>query len=299
MSSKPPLITILGPTSSGKTNLSIKLAKQFKGEIVSADSRQVYRGMDIGTGKAAKVAQRQAPHHLLDVVSPKKEYTVAHFKRDAQQAIRAIHQKNKLPFLTGGTGFWVQAVTDDLPLPRVKPDKKLRAKLSRKRPAALLQVLHKLDPERAKTIDPHNPYRLIRAIEIIKTTGKPVPPLKRQSLYDLLQIGIVVPQKTLHRRIKQRLDKRLRQGMVAEVKRLHEQGVSWQRLFKFGLEYRYVSLYIRGQLSKQEMHNQLLKAIQQYAKRQLTWWRKDKRIHWIGTPTEAQRLAQRFIDRRG
>ncbi len=295
MSIKPPLIAIVGPTASGKTTLSIILAKRFNGEIISADSRQVYRGMDIGTGKATKAEQHQAPHHLLDVASPRREYNVAHFQRDAKKIIHNIHQRGKLPFLVGGTAFWVQAIVDDLPLPRVKPNRALRKRLNQKTPAQLYAQLKKLDPARARTIDRHNPYRLIRAIEIVTATGKPVPRLRTESPYRLLMLGVAQPQKKLHRLIHTRLAARLRQGMIAEVRRLHAAGVSWKRLEAFGLEYRYASLYLRGKLSRSDMQDQLETAIRQYAKRQLTWFRRDGRIHWIRSTAEAPRLIKRVI----
>lgn len=295
MSNKQPLIAIVGPTASGKTSLSISLAQKFNGEIISADSRQVYRGMDIGTGKATETEQRQIPHHLLDVSSPKREYNVAHFQRDARKRIRDIHHRGKLPFLVGGTGFWICAVVDDLPLPSVKPNRALRKKLEDKTPAQLFAQLKRLDPDRAETIDRHNPYRLIRAIEIVKTTGAPVPSLRKQSPYDLLMVGVSLPKDKLHRHIHTRLMKRLRQGMIAEVRRLHTAGISWKRLEAFGLEYRYVSLFLQKKLSKDEMTKQLEHAIQQYAKRQMTWFRRDTRIHWIRSAAEAKHLIKRLI----
>ena len=153
---KPPLIAVVGPNTSGKTSLSIKLAKKFDGEIISADSRQVYKGMNIGTGKATKQEQREIKHYLLDVASPKKEFNVSHFKKQALAAIEKIQKKDKLPFLVGGTGFWIQAVVDDIDFPHVKPNKKLRRQLAKKTAKQLFQLLKKLDPKRAKTIDKKN-----------------------------------------------------------------------------------------------------------------------------------------------
>ncbi len=295
---KQQIIVIAGPTSSGKTALSLKLAKQFQGEIISADSRQVYRGMDIGTGKATKQEQRQAPHHLLDVASPKYEYNVAHFKRDAQQAIKKIHSKGKLPILVGGTGFWIQAVIEDLNLPTVKPNKLLRQQLAKKTTKQLFSQLKKLDPKRAQTIDPHNPYRLIRAIEIIKATGHPIQPLKKQMPYQVLYLGIRLSQNKLFQRIDRRLTKRFQQGMIAEVRRLHRQGVSWQRLDDFGLEYRYISRYLRGQLTLSATKEQLRQASHHYAKRQMTWFNKNKAIHWISDTKQAILVINNFLHNR-
>ncbi|MFA5134470.1 MAG: tRNA (adenosine(37)-N6)-dimethylallyltransferase MiaA [Patescibacteria group bacterium] len=292
---KKPLIAIVGPNGAGKTALSIALAKKFNGEVVSADSRQVYSGMDIGSGKASQHEQRQAPHHLLDVASPKRQYTIAHFKRDAVKTIGEIHSRNHIPFLVGGTAFWVDAVVYDLDIPHVKPDAKLRARLKGETPARLHAMLRKLDPQRAKAIDPHNPYRLIRAIEIVQATGKPVPKLGRHSPYRTLMLGITHPRAILYRRIDERLAKRFKQGMIAEVRNLHEHGVSWKRLHALGLEYRYISLFLQGKLLRDEMAGQLKVAIKHFAKRQMTWLQRDKHIRWVKSQEEATQLVKRFL----
>ena len=293
------LVVILGPTASGKSDLAIALARKFKGEIISADSRQVYRGMDIGTGKVTKREQRLVPHHLLDVASPKKNYTVHHFQRDARKAIRTIQQRGKLPILCGGTGFWIEAVLSDMALPQVKPDARLRVKLARLTAAQLYMRLKKLDSVRARSIDRHNSVRLIRALEIVMTTRKPVPPLIGTSHYNALIIGIRVPKKTLQKRIDTRLTKRLKQGMVAEVKRLLTQGVPAKRLIDLGLEYRYVTRCLQGKISRAEMQAELAQAIKKYAKRQMTWFRgmeqKGFKIFWIQNAKQANIPVDKFV----
>lgn len=294
-SSKPFLIAIVGPNASGKTTLSIRLAKKFNGQIVCADSRQVYKGMNIGTGKATKYEQKQVKHYLIDISSPKREYNVSHFKKDALKTINKILQQKKLPLLVGGTGFWIQAVVDNIDFPKVKPNKFLRRKLEKKTIQQLFQLLNKLDPRRAKYIDRNNPYRLIRAIEIIKATKKPIPSLKKKLLFNTLLLGITHPQKKLYNLIDQRLQKRFKQGMIAEVKHLHQQGVSWPRMYDIGLEYRYISLFLQGQLNRQQMIKQLSYAIKHYAKRQMTWFKRNKRIYWIQNYKEAEELVKRFI----
>jgi len=287
------LIVIVGPTASGKTDLSIKIAKKFKGEIISADSRQVYKGMDIGTGKITKKEMQGIPHHLLDVVSPKTRFDVVKYRKLALRAIKKIQEKNKLPILVGGTGFYIQAVIDGIIIPPVKPDWKLRKKLEKKTNQELFKMLKKLDPNRAETIEKNNPRRLIRALEIIIKSKKTIPELKKQPIKaDVLMLGIKKDQKDLKELIRKRLLERLKQGMMAEVKKLHNPpaggGVSWKRLEEFGLEYRYLVFFLQGKLTKQEMIEKLQKEIEHYAKRQMTWFKKDKRIHWISSYNQAK-----------
>ncbi len=301
------IIVVSGPTASGKSDIAIALARKFNGEIISADSRQVYRGMDIGTGKVTKREQKLARHWLLDVVSPTRQYSVARFKRDARRAIRDIVRRSKLPIICGGTGFWIDALVYDLQLPDVKPDPKLRTRLRKLSTAQLYARLKKLDPARAVTIDQHNPVRLIRALEIVMISGKPVPAMHRSSPYDVLYLGVSRPMDKLKQRIEKRLDARLRAGMVAEVKRLHAPpaggGVSWKRLESFGLEYRWVARYLqivaknkkRKTSSSAEMRAGLLHDIIAYAKRQLTWWRKNKDTHRIIDISQANRLVKAFL----
>lgn len=292
---KPPLIAIVGPNGAGKTSLAIKLAKKFNGEIISADSRQVYKGMNIGTGKVTKQEMKGIKHHLIDVALPNKEFNVSHFKEKATHAIWQINNNKKIPLLVGGTGFWVQSIIDDISFPSVKPNKQLRVSLSKKTPKQLLVILIKLDPGRAKSIDINNPYRLIRAIEIIKATKKRIPKLQKKSPYQTLIIGICHPQEKLELLIHQRLIIRLKHGMINEVKQLKNNGVSWKRLYDIGLEYRFISLFLQKKLNRQEMETQLEYAIRHYAKRQLTWFKKDKRIHWIKNYQQANKLLTNFL----
>jgi len=290
------IIVILGPTASGKTDLSIKLAKKFNGEIVSADSRQVYRGMDIGTGKITKKEMQGIPHYLLNVASPKRKFTVAQYKKLALRAIKKIQNKNKIPFLVGGTGFYIQAVIDGIIMPQVKPDWKLRSELQKQETKILFEKLRKLDPQRAKTIDKENKRRLIRALEIVIKTGKPVPQLKKESSkFEVLMLGIKRKPAELQKRIRKRLKKRLKQKMLAEVKKLKKSGLSWKRLEEFGLEYRYVAQYLQNKINYQDMVEKLQKEIEHYAKRQMTWFKKDKRIHWIKNSRQAEILVRKFL----
>jgi len=296
----PKILVILGPTASGKTALSIKLAKKINGEIISADSRQVYRGMDIGTGKVTKKEMVGIPHHLLDVADPKRVFSVAQYQKLANKVIADILKRDKMPIICGGTGLYIDSVIDGLILPAVPPNKKLRRDLAEKSVVELFAILKKLDPRRAKNIDAKNPVRLIRAIEIAKQLGA-VPKLKKSPQYDCLKIGIDPEPEILRTKIHDRLIMRLRQGMIDEVKKLHVQGVSWQRLEDFGLEYRYLARLLHpstgGKITKSEMLEQLEKEIIKYAKRQMTWFKRDKKTIWVRDYREAEKiLTQRSAD---
>lgn len=276
---KDKIIVIVGPTASGKSDLAVEIARQTNGEVVSADSRQVYRGLNIGTGKITKREMRGVPHHLLDVCSPKKIFTVAEYQKLATKAIDDILSRGKLPIICGGTGFYIQAVVDGIVLPEVAPNAELRAKLEKKSLTDLIKILTKLDPVRAKQIDQKNPRRLIRAIEIATKIGK-VPKIKTSAKYDPTFIGIKIEEVELKKRISDRLARRIKQGMINEAKKLHDNGLSWKRMEELGLEYRFLAEHLQGKISRDEMIEQLENAIWQYAKRQMTWFKRDKRIKW-------------------
>ena len=299
---RPKLIVVLGPTASGKSDLAIKLAKKFNGEIISADSRQVYKGMDIGTGKITKKEMQGIPHHLLDVASPKGQFTIVQYRERATKAINEIYKKDKIPIICGGTGFYIQAVVEGLIIPRVKPDLQLRKELEKQTTENLFKRLKKLDPCRAKNIDSKNKRRLIRALEIVIKTGKPVPELKAESSFDVLMIGIKKSPNELEELIRKRLLKRLKprnkrgkHGMIEEVKKLRGSGISWKRLDDFGLEYRYIAKYLQEKITKQEMIEKIQKESEHYAKRQMTWFKRNKRIHWVSNYREAEKLVFEFF----
>lgn len=278
--SKPKLLVILGPTASGKSGLAIDLARAYNGEVVSADSRQVYKNLNLGTGKVTKKEMEGVKHHLLDVVDPKKTFTVSDYKELAKKAIADIHSRGKLPILCGGTGFYIQAVVDDVVFPDVPPNPKLRQKLEKVSSSKLFQKLRKLDPNRAKEIDANNKTKIIRALEIIQTLGS-VPPIKKNDPYDCLQIGITTSDNVLRQKINTRLTERFKKGMAREVSTLHKKGLSWKRMFALGLEYRYISLFLQDKISKKEMIESLQNEIWHYAKRQRTWFKRDTRIKWF------------------
>ena len=299
---KPKIIVILGPTATGKSDLAVELARKFNGEVISADSRQVYKKLDIGTGKITKKEMHGIPHYLLDVVSPRRTFTVAEYQVLAKKALQKILKNGKMPIICGGTGLYIDALIYDYALPEVPPNLNLRMKLEKKATEALFMRLKKMDPRRARAIDRHNRRRLIRALEIVLITGKPVPTLPalslskgRQSPYDILKIGIYMPSEVLCERIEERLKKRMANGMVREVKKLHSRRLSWKRMDELGLEYRYLSRYLRKLISRPEMAEILNSEIWQYAKRQMTWFKRDKEIHWIRKQEEALKLARRWL----
>lgn len=278
---KPKLLIILGPTATGKSNLAVILAKKFNGEVISADSRQVYKGLNLGTGKITKKEMQGVKHYLLDVVLPKKVFTVSEYQKLASKAIEKIIAKGKLPIICGGTGLYIDSVISGASFPEVPPNLKLRKQLEKKTASELFSILQKADVRRAGEIDKNNPRRLIRAIEIVKALGK-VPEIKsKESRYDVLKIGLNLTTEKLKKRISIRLFARIRDGMISEAKRLHKQGLSWKRMEDLGLEYRYQAKYLKGEISKEEMIKQLELAIWHYVKRQMTWFKKDKDIKWF------------------
>ncbi|MEI8129967.1 MAG: tRNA (adenosine(37)-N6)-dimethylallyltransferase MiaA [bacterium] len=297
---KEKVLVILGPTSSGKTALSIELAKKYNGEIVSADSRQVYRGMNLGTGKVTKEEMQNIPHHMLDVADPKKVYSVSDYVLGARTCIKDIHAHGKLPIICGGTAFYIDAVLGKAQLPDVPPNPTLRKKLEKKSASELFQMLVKLDPVRAKNIDQHNPVRLVRAIEIAKALGK-VPPLKKTvAPYDVLQIGLDMPDEVLKSRIALRLNQRLKMGMLDEGRALHQKGLTYRRMRQLGLEYGAMADLLTAKVSREAFQMTLANDIWQYAKRQRVWWKRDKTIVWFdsskkSTLTKTTSLVRQFL----
>ncbi len=273
---------IVGPTASGKSAFAIQLAKKVNGEIISADSRQVYRGMDIGTGKVTKKEMVGIPHHLLSVADPKRQYSVERYQRDARKALSDILARGKTPIICGGTGFYIDALVDGTILPSVPPNSTLRKKLEAMSTEKLFALLKKRDPSRAQTIDAKNPRRLIRALEIAEALGK-VPTQKSAPLPTIHfeWIGIDLPDEELKKKIHQRLLSRMRSGMLAEVKKLRRRDLSWRRMEDLGLEYRWLARYLRHTISREEMLTKLEMDIWHYAKRQRTWFKRNKKIKWV------------------
>ncbi len=297
---KIPVVVILGPTATGKSDLAVFLAQKFNGEVVSADSRQVYRGLDIGSGKITKREMGAVPHYMIDIASPKRTISAAQYRVQAQKAIQKIAKKNKLPILCGGSGFYIDAVLDNISLSPVPPNPRLRKKLSQQPIEKLYEILQTLDPKHAEKIDRKNPRRVVRALEIVNAQGKVVSLKTREHLYETVFIGLTLPKEQLAEKIRMRLRKRFKQGMVNEVKHLHADGVSWQRLESLGLEYREIAKYLQKKMGLSEMKQHLEIAIRQFSKRQMTWFKRNKNIQWFA-PDEREKISDivaHFLDKR-
>lgn len=290
----PKVIAVVGQTASGKSSLGIYLAQKLRGEVISADSRQVYKGLDIGTGKVTKKEMAGVPHHLLSVVSPTKQFTVDAFVKKSERALDLIYQVKKIPIVVGGTGLYTDILLGRMSYARVVPNATLRAQLEQRTTEQLFRQLQKLDPARAKTIEPRHKRRIIRAIEIAKTIGKN-PPQKPEQKYEVLWLGLSLPPAKLQKNIHIRLFSRIRVGMIAEAKRLHKAGLSYKRMEELGLEYRYLARLLQGTLTQQEFEQQLEREINRYAKRQARWFKRNKDITWVSTKNEALQLAKKFL----
>ena len=310
MNRKQKVLIIVGPTASGKTALAIEIAKQSNGEVISADSRQVYRGLDIGTGKVTTRETRGIPHHLLDVASPKKIFTARDFVVRGDRAIAEIAERGKLPVIAGGTGFYIDALMRRVALGEASPNPKLRKKLAKKTTAQLFALLKKKDPARAAAMNTpserNNKVRIIRAIEIALTKISKSQTFQKTELmrkenrhlmlhisysidlasYDALWIGINLPFETLEKKIAARLSQRLKRGMIAEARRLHAGGVSYKRMEALGLEYRSLARFLQGKMSRIEMETELNRDIRRYAKHQMTYWKRNPDIYWVKPPQQ-------------
>lgn len=287
------LIVIAGTNASGKSGLGVELASRYGGEIVSADSRQVFRGLDLGSGKITPQEMQGVPHHLIDVCQPGDFFSMAEFQRLAYAAIDGIQARGKLPFLVGGTGLYVDAVAEGYELSDRAPDLALRAELETHTTPELYQMLQKKLP--GTEIDPRNRNRVMRALE--RLAADDYHPGKRQPRYEVLKLGVSWDRETLKQRIDERLERRLRDGMVQEVQGLLDAGVSREFLMKLGLEYRYLTRYLDGELTYEQMVLELGNAIKKFAKRQVTWFKKDPAIHWLDMRADPAAQAAALIDR--
>ena len=293
---RPRIIAIVGSTASGKSALAVRMAQKFNGEIISADSRQIYTGLDIGTGKITHTEMHGIPHYCIDIVSPKKIFTVDEYRIAAEKIIADIYSRGTLPIIAGGTGFYIDAILYGASYPQIPPNWDLREKLEKQQTAVLFKTLAKLDPHRASTIDPNNRRRIIRSIEIIKAVGW-MPSLIKKHRFDSLIIGIKTNPTVLRKKLTKRLMGWLKEGLVEEVEKLHKnQKLPWRRFEELGLDYKYVALYLQGKMTREEMIARTDTEIWHYAKRQLTYFKKMENVHWVNSAHEAERLVKDFLN---
>ena len=302
----PPLVAIVGPTAVGKTRLSLRLAQEFDGEIISADSRQVYRGLDIGTAKPTLEERARVPHRLIDVVAPDETLTLAQYQELAYQAIDDVLARDKLPFLVGGTGQYVRAVVEGWGIPRVPPNEELRAELYRQAEiegeGELHARLREVDPAAAERIDPRNVRRVVRALEVYLETGQPISALQRKKPppYRILQIGLTMKRQELYRRIDERVDKMIENGLVEEVRGLVEQGYGYNLPAISGLGYQQIGTYLRGEASLEEAIQLIKRHTRRFVRHQYNWFRLDdaaiRRFDVLGEPYgEIRELVALFL----
>ena len=308
---KPKVIVVLGQTSTGKSDLAVEIAQKINGEVISADSRQVYRGMDLGSGKITKVEMQGVPHHLLDVADPQEIFSVKDFQDLGEKAINDILARKKTPIICGGTGFYIDALVYGMQFPEISENNTLREELLKKNIDELNEILQEKIAQSAKKyqkqnqnfyakMDKKNPVRLMRAITLMHALGF-IPKTKKEKKYRTLFIGLSIEKDLLKERIYQRIIKRLEKGMLNEVRTLLARGVSHKRLQSFGLEYRFMSKHLLGEISYDEMIEQLYRATLQFAKRQNTWFKRNKEIHWfhpMKDKGEIFSLVKRFLGKK-
>jgi len=307
-----PLVVILGLTASGKTGMALKLAKKFNGEIVNADSRQIYKGMDIGTGKLdigywildIKKNNIQysisdiTPIHLIDIVYPDEKFSLSQYKKLAIEKIKNIQKRNRIPFLVGGTGLYISSVVDNLEIPKAPPDEKIRKKLDKLSSKELFDQLKKIDLKSAKIIGEDNKRKLIRALEVYEITGKPfsAQQTKGKPLFSILQIGIKTDREKLYKKIDQRVDEMIKMGLVEEAKNLSKK-YSFDLSAMSGIGYQEIGLYLQNKTTLGEAVQKIKFRTHQYARRQMTWFRRDKRIKWVESYKEAEKIISRFLEK--
>jgi tRNA dimethylallyltransferase len=308
---KPKIIVVLGPTASGKTSLGIHLAKKFNGEIISADSRSVYKKMDIGTakpngewrtvnGESAYYVQG-VPHYCMDVVDPGEEWSLASFKVLALESIDQILKRGKLPIVVGGTGLYIDSIIKNFEIPKVEPNKKLRTSLAQKKLPELVLLLEQLDPKALEVVDLKNERRVLRALEVVILTGKSFA-LQRKMLpakFNPLIIGLGFSLSELKTRIYTRIDEQIKDGLVDEVRALLKQSYGLNLPSMSGIGYKEIFAYLKEEITKEEAIRQFKRATVQFAKRQITWFKRDKRIVWLDSEkviNDSERMVEEFLE---
>ncbi len=293
--SKLPLVVICGPTATGKTDTAVQVAKRLRGEIVSADSMLVYRGMDIGTAKPTAVQMCGIPHYLIDIAEPDQEYNAALFQVQARAVIKGILKRKKLPLLVGGTGLYIRAVIDNYDFSSSSGSELYRKELQNEAAdhgsAQLHQRLQEVDPGAAAKLHPNDTRRIIRALEVYKHTGRPISTFHKidqpgRPIYELLMFGLTSDREILYQRIEQRVDQMINSGLVEEVQRLLNRGFTPELSSMRGLGYKEIEMYLAGRLSLVQAVDILKRNTRRYAKRQMTWFRRDKRIRWLDPDRE-------------
>ena len=287
------VIFITGATASGKSEIAIWLALKINGEIINADSRQVYKYLNIGSGKISEKEKKIVKHHLLDIAHPKRSYSLGKWLKDVDEVIKKIYRKNKIPIICGGTILYLKALKEGWGLPNVKPNYKLRKELEKFSVDKLYEILLKLDPERAKTIQKENKRRLIRAIEIATFLGK-VPSLKKEPKYEILVVAPYVDFRRLEMKIYKRLIKRVK-GIIQEIKKLRKLGLSLERIISFGLEYRWFGRYVKGEIDLKTAIEKCYKDIRRFAKKQINELKKLNYVYWFKNKKELLKIVKNFL----
>lgn len=291
---KQPVVVIAGPTGVGKTALAVAVAQQIGGEIVSADSRQIYRQMNIGTAKPTPDELAAVPHHLIDIVDPDQTLTLAEYQRLAFAAIDAIHRRRKLAFLVGGTGQYITAVLEGWQTPEVAPNPVLRAELEayadEHGAEALFERLRALDPDSAVRMDPYNVRRTVRALEVCIETGQPFSAQRKKTPppYHALELGLTMPRDKLYVRLDARIDQMMADGLLDEVRTLHEHDYDWRLPSMSGLGYAQLGAYLRGELTLEEAVTEIKRDTRTFVRRQYTWFRRHGALHWLESPSPAE-----------
>ena len=301
---KQKVIVICGPTASGKTALSIELAKKINGEIVSCDSMQIYKEMDIGTAKPTKEEMQEIPHYMINTIFPNERYSVADYKKDAKKAIREIIKKGKVPIIVGGTGLYVDSLIYEIEYPDIKFDEKYRQELEEQVRKDGLEKLYnkakKIDPEAMLKISSNDKKRILRVLEIYKATGKTKTEQERKSRekepeFDYLVYGLNMPREKLYERINLRVDIMIKQGLIKEVEEIYKKYNEFPTAMQ-GLGYKEVVEYLEGHLTKEEMIEKIKQETRRYAKRQMTWFRKNKQTIWLDTENTKQNNLQIILE---